>query len=62
MTLNPESGCISPPHIPVTTAECRSDAIIRALAGIGNSLEAGIKAEKMAFGPLQLEGRWQLDE
>jgi hypothetical protein len=29
MTINPESGCIGPPHTLVTTAEGRSDAIIR---------------------------------
>jgi hypothetical protein len=38
MTLNPESGCIGPQHIPVTTEEDRSHATIRALAGIDGLL------------------------
>jgi hypothetical protein len=31
MTLNPESGCIRPPHTLVTTTEGRSQAITRLL-------------------------------
>jgi hypothetical protein len=38
MTLRPESGCLGPPHTPVTSAEDRSDATILTLAGIGASL------------------------
>src|ERR1035441_3669183 len=49
MTLNPESGCIGPPHIPATTAEGRTDVAILAQAGIGGSEPSSLNSKLLTI-------------